>query len=123
MLTECTKHQNSFRCHKSEINWKILPELDVIKVSKFVSDHLFELIVSWIDQTYQDRNQDWNEEESLKMQVSVIQNVGDVDVNNEGKHVETMESYTNDVMIVGISVPFKLNKLLNSLSFIDVELI
>lgn len=56
----------------------IKPVLDIIKVSASVSKDLFELIISWIDQT----NQDWNEEESLELQVFVIQNVSNVDVNN-----------------------------------------
>jgi hypothetical protein len=57
------------------------------------------------------------------MQVSVVQNVSDVDVHDEGKHVETMESDTYDVMVVGISVPFELNHLLNGLGFIDFKLV
>jgi hypothetical protein len=77
--------------------------LNVIKVTTTVSDQLFELIVSWIDQTYQD----WNDKPFLEFLAFIIQNVSDVNVNDEGKHVEAVESYADDVMIVGIGVPFE----------------
>lgn len=84
--------------------------LNIIKVTHSISDYLLELVVSWIDQTHQD----WNQEESLEVEISVIQNVRNVDVDDKGKHVEAVEGDTDDVVVVGVSVPFKLDQLLNS---------
>ena len=52
--------------------------LNIIKVSHTISDHLLELVVRWIDQTYQNRNQ----KEALEVQVTVVQDVGHVDVDD-----------------------------------------
>jgi hypothetical protein len=48
------------------------------------------------------------------VEVSVIQNVRNVDVDDKGKHVEAVEGDTDDVVVVGVSVPFKLDQLLYS---------